>query len=202
MGHVISCDVTSQSDVDELGKVVTRIANEKNLSLWAVVNNAGIAEGCLIDWTPVEMYQRIMDVNYFGIIRVIKATLELLKMTKNSRIINLSSLAGLAGTSTLGGYCGMQIASWCDTSFWTHFLNCCMQVANTLWKASQSHSGTTWEFSTYTLQMSIPDSWGVLLKDFQTFLVRTYLIICSQELQWLPRDPWMRRGFTTICPNI
>jgi NAD(P)-dependent dehydrogenase (short-subunit alcohol dehydrogenase family) len=92
--------------MNNLGNKVDQLISEKHLSLWAVVNNAGIGNGAYIDWTPLEIYQKVMDVNYFGIIRVIKATLQQLKKTKYSRIINISSVAGHFGNSILGAYCG------------------------------------------------------------------------------------------------
>jgi NAD(P)-dependent dehydrogenase (short-subunit alcohol dehydrogenase family) len=108
VGLALIGDVTKQTDVDNLGKSIQNLVIERNLSLWAVVNNAGIGNGAYIDWTPLEIYQKVMDVNYFGIIRVIKATLQQLKKTKYSRIINLSSIAGHIGGPLLGAYSGIK----------------------------------------------------------------------------------------------
>jgi NAD(P)-dependent dehydrogenase (short-subunit alcohol dehydrogenase family) len=106
VGCVLISDVTNQKDVDTLSKTTQVIMDEKKLSLWAVVNNAGIAAGMFLDLTSMETYQKVMDVNYFGIIRVVKSVLYLLKQTKHSRVINISSVAGYQASGIMGAYCG------------------------------------------------------------------------------------------------
>ena len=94
VGLVAICDVTSQSDVDKLAKSIEKIIKDKSLRFWAVVNNAGIGVGAQIDITPMFAFEKVMAVNYFGVVRTTKAALPFLKLTKHSRIINLSSIAG------------------------------------------------------------------------------------------------------------
>lgn len=62
--------------------------------LWAVVNNAGIAIFTEIEWCSVMQFQRIMDVNVFGVVRVTKAFLPIIRQV-NGRIVNVASLAGV-----------------------------------------------------------------------------------------------------------
>ena len=92
----VQCDVTNENDVDRLvAETQKLLANDKELCLWAVVNNAGIAPLGYCDWLSLSTFRLAMDVNYFGLITVTKAFLPLLKQTKYSRIINLSSIAGI-----------------------------------------------------------------------------------------------------------
>ena len=63
------------------------------IGLTAVVNNAGIGRLGLIKWETVERMQNVMDVNFWGTIRVIKSMLPLLKKAKG-RIVNMSSMGG------------------------------------------------------------------------------------------------------------
>ena len=102
VGFVAICDVTSQSEVDKLVKSIEKIIKEKSLRFWAVVNNAGIGIGAQIDITPMSAFEKVMAVNYFGVVRTTKAVLPFLKLTKHSRVINLSSIAGFifAGEAT------------------------------------------------------------------------------------------------------
>jgi NAD(P)-dependent dehydrogenase (short-subunit alcohol dehydrogenase family) len=51
-----------------------------------------------------------MDVNYFGTVRMIKSALPLLKQSKESRIVNVSSLAGLTSMMYMGAYCASKHA--------------------------------------------------------------------------------------------
>ena len=62
-------------------------------ALWAVVNNAGIATFTEIEWCSVDQFQRILDVNVLGVVRVTKAFLPLLRYS-HGRVVNVASLAG------------------------------------------------------------------------------------------------------------
>jgi NAD(P)-dependent dehydrogenase (short-subunit alcohol dehydrogenase family) len=107
---VVMCDVTKDEQVAVLGAAVEKVVRGKGLKLWAVINNAGIAPMGYLDWLPLASYQKSMDVNYFGIIRVVKATLPLLKETKYSRVVNVCSVAGLTGGPAFSAYSGSKHA--------------------------------------------------------------------------------------------
>lgn len=104
----VKCDVTKELNVVDLIVKLDDFLKKENCRLWAVVNNAGIAPSGYIDWTSMETFQKVMDVNYFGVVRMIKATLPLLKQTNNSRIIILSSMAGHVASPGLGAYAGTR----------------------------------------------------------------------------------------------
>jgi NAD(P)-dependent dehydrogenase (short-subunit alcohol dehydrogenase family) len=72
--------------------------------LWAVVNNAGIAIGGPLDWIGLDVYRRVMEVNFFGHVLVTKTFLPLLKQQKHSRVVNLSSIAGIGCSANLSAY--------------------------------------------------------------------------------------------------
>ena len=71
----VQCDVTSDDSVKALAAVAARVCGSGGLH--AVVNNAGIAGGFVVDLTPLETYQRVMDVNFYGGVRVTKSLLPL-----------------------------------------------------------------------------------------------------------------------------
>lgn len=100
----LKCDVTIDSDIEKLYKATDEFLNTKNLKLWAVVNNAGVGMGGYLDWLSLARFKFIMEVNFFGVLKVTKAMLPLLKRTKESRIITLSSVAGVIGGPGFGGY--------------------------------------------------------------------------------------------------
>lgn len=102
----VVCDVTNEKDISRLAFAIAKLASEQNLYLWAVINNAGVAPIGYMDWISMESVRKAMDVNYFGMISVIKAMLPMLKKTKGSRIINISSSAGTSGGAALGAYAG------------------------------------------------------------------------------------------------
>mmetsp|Transcript_176 Transcript_176/g.218 ORF Transcript_176/g.218 Transcript_176/m.218 type:complete len:347 (+) Transcript_176:38-1078(+) len=101
----ILCDVTNEKDVLRLALATEDLAAKNKLRLWAVINNAGIAPLGNMDWLSMGDIKRVMDINYIGTVSVIKATLPELKKTRNSRIINISSIAGLGnGMPFFGAY--------------------------------------------------------------------------------------------------
>ncbi len=50
--------------------------------LWAVVNNAAIAINMDVELSDMETYHRVLDVNTFGMVRVCKAFLPLIRKRK------------------------------------------------------------------------------------------------------------------------
>jgi NAD(P)-dependent dehydrogenase (short-subunit alcohol dehydrogenase family) len=87
----IQIDVTSQPSVDQ----ATAEMERRHGRLDILVNNAGIA----LDWVPgseltVETLQKTFETNVFGVFRVTKALLPLLKKSKHGRIVNVSSGMG------------------------------------------------------------------------------------------------------------
>src|SRR3984957_12111834 len=87
----IQIDVTSQPSVDKAAAEV----EQRHGRLDILVNNAGVA----LDWVPgseltVEALQETFDTNVFGVFRVTKALLPLLKRSNHGRIVNMSSGLG------------------------------------------------------------------------------------------------------------
>ncbi len=58
------------------------------------MNNAGIACSSEIEWCPVETFQRMLDVNTTGAVRVTKAFLPQLRESRG-RVVIVASLAGI-----------------------------------------------------------------------------------------------------------
>lgn len=61
--------------------------------LWAIVNNAGILRGFEVELTDMEDFKATMEVNAFGPVRITKAFLPLLRLSRG-RVVNLTSLGG------------------------------------------------------------------------------------------------------------
>uniref|UniRef100_A0A7R9WR27 Uncharacterized protein n=1 Tax=Craspedostauros australis TaxID=1486917 RepID=A0A7R9WR27_9STRA len=99
-------DVTKQSQVDDAAMAVTQWlagsdGNGKTRYFHALINNAGIGRGGLIDWIGIETFEMNMNVNCYGMIRTCKAFTPLLKKQvaekgyKRSQILNVVSMAGM-----------------------------------------------------------------------------------------------------------
>jgi len=106
----VLCDVTKEEDLINLKNLTEAFINKRGLKLWALVNNAGIAIGGFLDWTSMQSIRKVLEVNFFGVVSLTKLMLPLLKRTRNSRIINLSSLAGISGSCGLSSYCASKHA--------------------------------------------------------------------------------------------
>lgn len=115
----IKMNVTSQSEIDI---AINKISQENNGGLFCLINNAGIGGGCVFDWTPIEDYRKVMEVNYFGMMMVTKSCLPLLK-TKKGRIVNITSASGLVdGLWGFGAYGASKHAADVFTSQIRHEL--------------------------------------------------------------------------------
>lgn len=88
---IIKLDVTKPEDVESARIFVEK--NTKNRQLWAIVNNAGILISTEIEMGDMKNFTRQMDINCLGTIRVTKAFLPFLRVSKG-RVINVGSLAG------------------------------------------------------------------------------------------------------------
>ncbi|KAH6924652.1 hypothetical protein HPB50_021793 [Hyalomma asiaticum] len=73
-------------------------------ALWAVVANAGVPSHGLLEWESMESIRKVFDVNVFGVVKVSKMFLPLLRKSKG-RLVIVGSVLG-RGTVPAGvSYC-------------------------------------------------------------------------------------------------
>ena len=89
--HPVICDVT---DTDSVNRAVAEVT-EASGGIDVMVNNAGIGGNGVLEETPLSLYQDVMDVNVYGIIRCTQAVLPQMRERGSGCIINISSIAGL-----------------------------------------------------------------------------------------------------------
>jgi len=87
------CDV---SNYDHLKIVVEKIV-EVNKGIDWVINNAGIGETGRFESQPVEVMQKVMNINYWGPAYLTLLSLPYLKKSKGAAIAFVSSVAGYVG---------------------------------------------------------------------------------------------------------
>lgn len=75
--------------------VGTILSREEHLD--AVVNNAGFGIAGAVEETSLEEAKEQFEVNFFGILRIIRAVLPVMRHQGKGTIINVSSLGGLIG---------------------------------------------------------------------------------------------------------
>ncbi len=100
----VTCDVTSDADVQRLAGTVHTTLVATGTPLTALVNNAGGALGLdPVESARLEDWQQMYDVNVLGTVRVTKALLPQLT-TGRGTIVIISSTAGISVYEGGGGY--------------------------------------------------------------------------------------------------
>lgn len=75
-----------------------------------LVNNAGVERNGSIEELPLAEFRAVMETNYFGALRCIKAVLPDMRRRKSGTIINVTSVAGRVSTSPFGSYAASKWA--------------------------------------------------------------------------------------------
>lgn len=105
-GVAVTCDITSDADVEALVATVTDLDGDVKL----LVNNAGGAIGLEpISQADVADWQRMYDINVLGTLRVTKGLLPALTAAEGDVVV-ISSTAGLATYEGGGGYAAAKHA--------------------------------------------------------------------------------------------
>jgi NAD(P)-dependent dehydrogenase (short-subunit alcohol dehydrogenase family) len=90
--EVLQLDVTSpQSVINAMAHL------EATGGLDVLINNAGVQGQGFLEYLDDATFKRVFETNFFGLVRTTRAALPLLRKSPNARVINVSSLAGLAG---------------------------------------------------------------------------------------------------------
>lgn len=98
--EAVQLDVTKK---EEIIKVVQKIANKFG-RLDVLINLAGVTVHGSFLKLEEESFKDMLDVNLFGVYRAIKYFFPLLKKSKSGRIINITSLTGIASFPNMAAY--------------------------------------------------------------------------------------------------
>jgi NAD(P)-dependent dehydrogenase (short-subunit alcohol dehydrogenase family) len=131
-GHSVIATMRNTDDCD-----LTRIANDETLSIEVAVldvdddasvahffassvaaskpidvliNNAGILSINTIEDETIADMQAVMNTNFFGAVRCMKAVVPAMRARGSGLIINISSISGLMAPFTQGAYCASKYA--------------------------------------------------------------------------------------------
>ena len=96
----VHLDVTKESDWQD----ALALTERQYGSVTVLVNNAGILIRKSIEETTEEEWDRVMAVNVKGVFLGTKAVLASMRRAGGGSIVNLSSVAGLVGSTTSGAY--------------------------------------------------------------------------------------------------
>jgi NAD(P)-dependent dehydrogenase (short-subunit alcohol dehydrogenase family) len=87
----LQIDVTDREGIAAAARLTATTLRERGLSLYGLVNNAGIGVSAPLEFQPLEDIRRGFEVNVLGQIAVTQAFLPLLRETRG-RIVNICSI--------------------------------------------------------------------------------------------------------------
>jgi NAD(P)-dependent dehydrogenase (short-subunit alcohol dehydrogenase family) len=96
----VHCDVSQEADVE--ATMATAVAAFGRVD--AVLNVAGIADGCMLADLTMELYDRLMDVDLRGVMLGMKHGIRSMLPTGGGSIVNWSSVGGLNGAAGTSVY--------------------------------------------------------------------------------------------------
>ena len=104
--HVSAMDVDSDESVAAAMAEIEKLAGTVDV----LVNNAGIARDGSVEELPLDDFRAVMETNYFGALRCIKAVVAGMRERRSGCIVNITSIAGKLATSPLGPYAASKFA--------------------------------------------------------------------------------------------
>jgi len=108
-GLRVSCHLLDVGDRQAVaGFPATVSADHPGVDL--LVNNAGVALGGSFEQTDEADFEWLFDINFWGVVRLTRAFLPLLRASGEARIVNLSSLFGLIAPPGQTAYSASKFA--------------------------------------------------------------------------------------------
>ena len=104
--QVVQLDVNDNRSVKE---AIGKIESEQG-SIDVLVNNAGYVLLGPIEQLSIEEFKEQFETNFFGVIRIIKEVLPIMRRQRGGTIVNISSSAGRIGLPLNSPYVGSKFA--------------------------------------------------------------------------------------------
>nr|XP_061810271.1 D-beta-hydroxybutyrate dehydrogenase, mitochondrial [Nerophis lumbriciformis] len=101
---VFQLDVCSDQQVNRAAQFIRDNLETSQRGLWALVNNADMSTFGGVEFTSMDAYKEVSEVNLWGTIRVTKALLPHIRQAKG-RVVNISSSYGRMGNIAQSPVC-------------------------------------------------------------------------------------------------
>ena len=99
--EILKLDVTDQRSVDN---AVSQLLEKSSGKLDVVINNAGMASTGISEGFTSEQLRELFEVNVFGVQRVLRATLPVLRTQRSGLVVNIGSILGRVTLPFFGLY--------------------------------------------------------------------------------------------------
>ena len=103
---ILQMDVT---EIESIQSAVNQIAQDKG-RIDVLINNAGFGTAGTMEETSIGKAKEQFDTNFFGVIRLIKTVLPIMRKQNFGLIINISSIGGLIGLPYQSMYSASKFA--------------------------------------------------------------------------------------------
>jgi NAD(P)-dependent dehydrogenase (short-subunit alcohol dehydrogenase family) len=103
---IVQMDVDNDASVD---RAVSEVVAKKG-QIDVLVNNAGIGGGGPVEEAPIAIFRQVMETNFFGGLRCIKAVVTGMRTRRSGCIVNVTSAAGRFGMSPQAAYAASKWA--------------------------------------------------------------------------------------------
>jgi NAD(P)-dependent dehydrogenase (short-subunit alcohol dehydrogenase family) len=104
--EMLPLDVRADDSVSACFDAVTQMAGRLDI----LVNNAGYELAGALEETSVDEAKAQFETNFFGIVRMVKAVLPVMRRQKHGQIITISSLSGISPIPFMGIYSASKFA--------------------------------------------------------------------------------------------
>jgi 3-dehydrosphinganine reductase len=98
--RIIAADVADYAQASSAVEQVERESGVPDL----IINSAGVTQPGYVQDLDLDIFHRMMDINYFGTVNTVKAALPGLLKRGSGHIVNLSSAAGFLGVFGYSAY--------------------------------------------------------------------------------------------------
>lgn len=105
----VSCHRLDVADADAVA-AFPNIVKAEHPGVDVLVNNAGVAVGGTFDVVSAENFEWLIGINFWGVVRMTRAFLPLLKASDDARLVNLSSVFGLIAPPGQTAYVSSKFA--------------------------------------------------------------------------------------------
>ncbi|XP_004577864.2 D-beta-hydroxybutyrate dehydrogenase, mitochondrial [Ochotona princeps] len=102
--RTIQLNVCNGEEVEKAVEAVRSSLKDPEKGMWGLVNNAGISTFGEVEFTSMETYKEVAEVNLWGTVRMTKSFLPLIRRAKG-RVVNISSMLGRMANPARSPYC-------------------------------------------------------------------------------------------------